>query len=91
MRPSGYSRTWKVCSAPLPNCIHSGTRTQLTTNRPGSASMRTPDGEAVGSRSSNSGAMRGGPAVMRPSDRSVKAASPAPKVKLPSELMYTEW
>jgi hypothetical protein len=39
-----------------------------------------------GSRSSNSGAILGGPAAIRPRDRSVDAESLMLKVRLPSEF-----
>src|SRR5438046_4879899 len=41
------------------------------------------------SRSSKSGAMRGGPEVIRPSVRLVEALSAVPNVRLPSELRKT--
>jgi hypothetical protein len=69
--------------------LYSGTSTQLTTTRPGSASTLTPCVDEVGSRSSNSAAIRGGPAVVRPTERSVEALSAAVNVRFPSELTYT--
>src|SRR3954453_10148657 len=88
MLPSGYSFAWNVWREPFPELTHSGTATQLTTTRPASLRTRTPPAVSAGLRSSNRGEIRGGPAVIRPRERSVLALSAAVKVMLPSEFTY---
>jgi hypothetical protein len=51
MRPSGYRRTWKFWSAPLPLLEYSGTADHVITTRDASASTRTPSVDCDGSRS----------------------------------------
>ena len=55
---------------------YSGTPTQLTTQRSADENTVTPRPDMDGSRSRKSPEMRGGPAVMRPRERSVEAVSP---------------
>ena len=77
-----------ACAVTLPVASKSGTAHQVTVKASEDALTKMPP-PADGSRSAKKSAIRGAPDSTRPSERALVSTSPAPKVRLPSELTKT--